>query len=302
MSHFRRANYGRFTSASANEHYQRQLVAPVNKWKKQWVSPSGLAPESSYKICKWVKQKEKAKLAGAIEVDDNTPAIDEDENENEEGEGEDQDMDEDEQDQGEDEEGDGEIDVEAEAEEDAKPSTTNVSIPIVESTSVPSTEGASISASQVVPSVANPAAVESVPNQSEATGEGLADSITAAEPLNSDLPQPVPPQEDQAEEVKEDHEASIPKHATIPSNAIEISNVAPSSTEVGLGTIATSEPTFEIESRAAEDVSEEKMEIEKPTPKEVEDDDKGLIHGEMDAPVQALEVEGGDVPKEVEKE
>ncbi|ORX37978.1 hypothetical protein BD324DRAFT_411914 [Kockovaella imperatae] len=49
MSHFRR-NQGRFSANTASEAYQRQLATPVHKWKKAWVSPTGLQPESSYKV------------------------------------------------------------------------------------------------------------------------------------------------------------------------------------------------------------------------------------------------------------
>ncbi|WVW82260.1 hypothetical protein I302_104266 [Kwoniella bestiolae CBS 10118] len=287
MSHFRR-NYGRFTSSSANEHYQRQLTAPVNKWKKQWVTPIGLAPESSYKICKWVKQKEKAKLTGAIEVDDNTPVPDEGDEEegDDQGEGEDQEMEEDDQEQeGDDDEGE----PEGEEEEEAKGTTTVAPTPAPAPISDPATSQANAG---------------DIPK-----AEGIVEATISKEEVITETEKPsteAEPTPIAAEEKEGNHESTIPTHNPIPSNAIELHPIAPSSTETGLGEIATTEPVLELETRPAEDaaIPEEKMDVEETTEEggAAVEEDKGLVHGEMDAPTQALEVEGAEVPREVEKE
>ncbi|WWC86209.1 uncharacterized protein L201_001082 [Kwoniella dendrophila CBS 6074] len=330
MSHFRRSNFGRFTSSNANEHYQRQLTAPVNKWKRQWISPTGLAPESSYKICKWVKQKEKAKLVGAIEIDDNTPIPEGEENEGEEND-EDQEMEEDDQEQGDEEDGEeGDGEGEGEGEEPEKTTTTAAQTPAPESQTQPTTEPTEIDIPAAVSTEDNTAPsstnipTEAVPNTTEpaATTESAQNTETTVAKAVESTTIPteelkevandsqVTPAETKTEPpVEENHEATIPPHNSIPSNAIEMTAVAPTSTESGLGTIATNEPTIELETRPSEDApllatgDEEKMEIEEETvTKQVEEDDKGLVHGEMDAPTKALEIEEADVPKEVEKE
>ncbi|WWD17909.1 hypothetical protein CI109_102354 [Kwoniella shandongensis] len=292
MSHSRRSNFGRFQSNTASESFQRQLTAPVHKWKKQWVSPKGLAPESSYKICKWVKSHEKAKPAGAIsEVgDEETPAPDGDVDVDEEDEGEDGDenMDEDE---GEGEEG-GEGEAEGEGEEDeTKPPTetpapegrTEPPTPL----ETPDTEVAPPSLEPIVSAIAE-TTVEQTPAPAPAT--------TTDEPT---------------------HEAPIPPHTEIPSNAIEITNTTPFHTEAGKADVGSTEPGIEITTRHEEDVvpeavaepvkQDEKMDVEEeaqpPATETPIEKDEGLVMGEMEPPVPALAVEGGDVPpSEVEKE
>ncbi|AFR93976.1 hypothetical protein CNAG_02713 [Cryptococcus neoformans var. grubii H99] len=69
--------FGRFASASTSESHQRQLGAPVSKWKREWVAPEGLPAESSYKIFKWVRTDVKAQFSGIdepSEAADYTPA------------------------------------------------------------------------------------------------------------------------------------------------------------------------------------------------------------------------------------
>ncbi|KAK6905677.1 hypothetical protein I204_05625 [Kwoniella mangroviensis CBS 8886] len=301
MSHFRR-NFGRFTSSSASEHYQRQLTAPVNKWKKQWVTPIGLAPESSYKICKWVKQKEKAKLTGAIEVDDNTPVPEEGEGDEDEdgGEDQDQDMEEDDQDQNEDDGDEGEGEGENEDEEDVKATTTaaqtpapTVTVDTADSTTQTQTQPEPISTTAKEGEEFSTKPTDAAVDAQE---EEVIPPPTTGEKEKESTPAP------EKKEEEENHESTIPTHQTIPSNATEIHPVGPSATESGLGESST-EPLMEMETRPAEDITE-KMDIEEePKEKEkVEEEDKGLVHGEMDAPTRALEVENTEVPKEVEKE
>jgi len=31
------------------------LIARAHKWRKTWVAPNGTQPESTYKVCRWVK-------------------------------------------------------------------------------------------------------------------------------------------------------------------------------------------------------------------------------------------------------
>lgn len=99
----------------------------------------------------------------------------------------------------------------------------------------------------------------------------------------------------------------------LPSNAIELTNVAPAHAEEGRGDLGTAdvgmevhvpdpatrtEPATESPAKGDEDVvmEEEKGEIPVET-------DAGLVHGEMDPPERALAIEGGDhPPAEVEKE
>lgn len=38
---------------------RRQRLLPVPCWEKQWVSPAGAAPGSTYKVMKWVKTDKK---------------------------------------------------------------------------------------------------------------------------------------------------------------------------------------------------------------------------------------------------
>ncbi|WRT64108.1 uncharacterized protein IL334_001037 [Kwoniella shivajii] len=293
---FRRSNFGRFTSSTANESYQRQLTAPVNKWRKQWVSPTGLAPESSYKICKWVKQKEKAKLAGAAEGDDNTPAPEGEENEGDENdEGEDQEMDEDNQG---DEEGEAEGEEgEGEGDGEAVPTATGVAA----QTPVPGM----ISTETDIPTATS----TSVPQPSEPiVGESGPEPVTAKVTETSPTAEQISSEPRATEEIErapgsqpqESHEAPIPPHNPIPSNAIEITSVAPTSTETGLGTIGMSDTSVQLETRHAEDTADEKMDVEEPV--QMEEKDKGLVHGEMEAPTEALEMTEVDETKEVEKE
>ncbi|TXT05018.1 hypothetical protein VHUM_03838 [Vanrija humicola] len=58
MSHGVRRIQGRFTTNTASEAYQRQLLAPVKRWRKGWVAPAGLPEGSTFKVCKWIKLDE----------------------------------------------------------------------------------------------------------------------------------------------------------------------------------------------------------------------------------------------------
>ncbi|WWC99655.1 hypothetical protein V866_006559 [Kwoniella sp. B9012] len=302
MSHFRR-NFGRFTSSSASEHYQRQLTAPVNKWKKQWVTPVGLAPESSYKICKWVKQKEKAKLTGAIEVDDNTPVPEEGEGDEDEDGGEDQEMEEDDQDQDQDQnedegdEGEGEGEGENDDEEDGKATTTSAQTP---APAVTVNTADTTTQSQPQPEPISTTAKEGEESSTKPPDAALNEQEKEVVPTSTTIEKEKESTPASEKEKEENHESIIPAHQTIPSNAIEIHPVGPSATESGLGESST-EPLVEMETRPAEDTTEN-MDIEEEPKEKVEEEDKGLVHGEMDAPTKALEVENTEVPKEVEKE
>ncbi|OCF42493.1 hypothetical protein I317_03738 [Kwoniella heveanensis CBS 569] len=253
MSHFRRSNFGRFQSNTATESYQRQLTTPVNKWKRQWVSPTGLAPESSYKICKWVKIKEKAKLAGAVsdagDGDDVTPAPDGDEAD--EGEGDGEDMDEDDQsdegdeNEGDDDDGDGD---EGKATEDQTPApapatavapATSAHPPDVPPFSSTPAAGLKTGSSET------PAVASEDPSTSVVTTEGETSALPTTA-IDAGQTGGVVPEE-------ESHEAPVPPHHEIPSNAIEVSNVAPQSTESGLATVGTKEEGVEMEMRPAEE-------------------------------------------------
>ncbi|WVF70888.1 hypothetical protein IAT40_005683 [Kwoniella sp. CBS 6097] len=309
MSHFRRSNFGRFQSNTATESYQRQLTTPVNKWKRQWVSPTGLAPESSYKICKWVKIKEKAKLAGAVseagDGDDVTPAPDGDEAD--EGDGED--MDEDEQgDEGDENEGD-------EDEEDGEEGKATE-----DQTPAPATTAAAAAASPVT--APNPPSTDSPATEGIAAHPSVESTVQSSQPTapKRDSTAPavqsteVEKVEDPAKEEgkEESHEAPVPPHHEIPSNAIEITNVGPQSTESGLATVGTTEEGVEIEMRPAEEdvhpqpaQEDEQMDVdEAPATEKVVEEDEGLVMGEMELPADKaeLKVDGSDhPPAEVEK-
>ncbi|WVQ97238.1 hypothetical protein IAU59_004348 [Kwoniella sp. CBS 9459] len=331
MSHFRRSNFGRFQSNTATESYQRQLTAPVNKWKRQWVSPTGLAPESSYKICKWVKIKQKAKLAGAVseagDGDDVTPAPDGDDAD--EGDGED--MDEDDQgDEGDDNEGDEDEEdgEEGKATEDQTPAPSAAAAaasadsganPV--STDTPALETKEASSPKAAPPSANPLGQTDEPT--------LPEGSSAAPPVPSTEEGTV--EETTKDEGKEEsHEAPVPPHHEIPSNAIEVSNVGPQSTESGLATVGTTEEGVEIEMRPAEEAvhaqpvqEDEQMDIDAAPAVEPElavaaegaelpaaraatpvEKDEGLVMGEMELPTDKaeLKVDGGDhPPAEVEQ-
>ncbi|KAK8865905.1 hypothetical protein IAR55_001053 [Kwoniella newhampshirensis] len=285
MSHSRRSNFGRFTSTTASESFQRQLTAPVHKWKKQWVSPKGLAPESSYKICKWVKSQEKAKLVGATsEVgDEETPAPDGDVDVDEEDEGEDGDeiM---EDDEGEGEEGadvEGEGEAEGEGEEDETKPPTETLAP--EGPTEPPTPLETPDHELATPMLAPSSAVAEGGIEAEPVSAIASAPATAADELT--------------------HEATIPPHTDIPSNAMEVTNTSPFHTELGKANLGASEPGVEITTRHAEDAvpettdetkEDERMDVEgEDTPLEK---DEGLVMGEMEPPAPELAVEGGDVP------
>jgi len=98
----------------------------------------------------------------------------------------------------------------------------------------------------------------------------------------------------------------------IPSNAIELTNVAPGHTEEGTGDLGE-EAGMEVHVHESEAVSaadedvvmgeSEGQEAKKDEEKVPVNDDEGLVHGEMEPPVPALAVTEGDhPPPEVEKE
>ncbi|WVR05852.1 hypothetical protein IAU60_002878 [Kwoniella sp. DSM 27419] len=322
MSH-RRSNFGRFQSGAANESFQRQLTAPVNRWKRQWVAPTGLAPESSYKICKWVKINEKAKLAGAISEigDDATPAPDGDNDEGDEGDdndndNEDEGMEEDQEegdgDEGEgegegEEEGEGEGEGEGEAEGEAEAEGEG---------NAEKTAGETKTDASAVPAegaVAAAAAVDTA-DPLETTAEPTVGASVKASAETDGT-------QDEAS-----HEAVIPPHQAIPSNAMDITNVAPQATETGLGEVTNAEGGIEIHTRPAEEavqavteeapVADEAMDVdaaavakEEPVQSEATaapaqaeetplEKDEGLVMGEMEPPAEVAElaVEGGDQP------
>lgn len=100
---------------------------------------------------------------------------------------------------------------------------------------------------------------------------------------------------------------------SIPSNAIEVTNVASGHTEEGTGDLGK-EAGIEIhvhEPETALAVTDEDVAMgkgEEPDVKKGEEDvpvkeDEGLVHGEMEPPIPALEVTEGDhPPAEIEKE
>ncbi|GFZ43133.1 hypothetical protein JCM24511_00852 [Saitozyma sp. JCM 24511] len=252
MAHVRRIG-GRFTTNTASEAYQRQLTAPVHKWKKAWVAPSGLQPESSYKICKWVRIDE-AEDDLADEGDEDVEEGDEAE-EGDEGEGEG--------------EGEGDVDEGGEEGDDAAVTTAKATPALTPAPGATVTEPATpMETDSEMPPPATIVIAEPTPEVTPAPESGLepetvpatatAPAPAALAPEATPTPTPTPgdredavpgeitPAEDSIEEGSEPVVTAIPVEAApapaeelpsheIPSNAIEMSNTAPGSTEVGHG-------------------------------------------------------------------
>lgn len=313
-------------------------VCSVHKWRKVWTAPSGLQPESSYKVCKWVRVDDKVsptetssshqclvRLAntGMQDVDDETNGID--------GEDDDEHEDHDEE--------DGNEDGADEADGEAKPTTTSTPGPV---DTVPATPAAAAVAAQ--PAADAPAVVEETslaPAESakSASVEPVA-SIEVSEPVADTQP---PGVADAAIEVEAQAEPTSPilateeaapappvavhEHTAIPSNAIEVSNTAPGHTEVGtgdLGAEAGIEVTRPTESGASEvpqtnveaapvevgslGQNEDKMDVDEPAVEQGEApvEDAGLVMGELQPPAgqEALGITGEEdaQPKEAEAE
>ncbi|OXG45188.1 hypothetical protein J010_06055 [Cryptococcus neoformans] len=293
--------FGRFASASTSESHQRQLGAPVSKWKREWVAPEGLPAESSYKIFKWVRTDVKAQFSGIdepSEAADYTPAP--------EGQGEDE---------GEvleeDDEGIQEVDDEGEAEDgESKPLVLERSSPQLrvgsDGNSKPQRKPTRSPEAQLIPQ-----SVQQPPDSSHTSPKHAEDIHEASEaPSETVLERNVSQQEESSagpssttDEVT--HNAAIPPHHQIPVNAVEVANIPPNENEVGKGSLGEAERTG-MEVRQAEHgdsamgtrTAEEKMDVDGPVVKE----DEGLVHGEMEPPVPELAVEGVDEPVEVEQE
>ncbi|WVQ85684.1 hypothetical protein IAT38_007850 [Cryptococcus sp. DSM 104549] len=320
--------FGRFQSSTATESHQRQLAAPVHRWKREWVAPTGMAPESSYKVFKWVRTDVKAQFTGgASEAGDYlTPAPEGNGEEEDEEEGGDEDEDEGEgegEDEGEGEgAAEGEGKVEGADEEVAKPEgdvkTAEESVPASTAVVEEPAATATLADAPVAPSPAPPAsstedivvdAVDPVEPAPAATLTPAAPSPAAAltpAAVTPAVPSPAPAITPAAAAVatpdEPSHDAPIPTHSEIPSNAVEVTNVGPEATEMGAGEAAHS-GGVELEGRKEEDgdvVMESKDDVEMSMEEPVEKDE-GLVMGEMEPPVPELAVEGADEPAETEK-
>ncbi|EIW72623.1 hypothetical protein TREMEDRAFT_72822 [Tremella mesenterica DSM 1558] len=200
MSHKRIG--GRFTAASATEAYTRQLTAPVKKWRKAWVPPTGLGPESSFKIYRWVRVD---KLPGAdLEA------------EAEENEDNEEDL-EDNVDEAEDAEGDeGEADLPPPPETGLKPPPINDAL-----------AETNLTAPSASPAPDNINVAEEITPAQDDVIAATQETMLEEPAVNTALPEDPPLQQ----------ETFIPPPSDIgiPPNAIEITNVAPGSAELGNG-------------------------------------------------------------------
>ncbi|KLT39347.1 hypothetical protein CC85DRAFT_198398 [Cutaneotrichosporon oleaginosum] len=70
MSHGVRRIQGRFTTSASSEAYQRQLLAPVKRWRRGWVQPAGLPEGSTYKVCKWQRVDEDDEMDPETDTED----------------------------------------------------------------------------------------------------------------------------------------------------------------------------------------------------------------------------------------
>ncbi|WVN90349.1 uncharacterized protein L203_105585 [Cryptococcus depauperatus CBS 7841] len=258
MSSYRR--FGRFASSTTTESHQRQLAAPVNKWKREWVTPEGLPAESSYKIFKWIQTDVKAQFTGAEMQDYTTPAPDGN------GDDEDEDREVNEDDEGGDDAGDeGAAETEG-AEGEAEGGAVEPPSQLKPQVLAKTEEGTRLSVKQ-------DGFKPEADNQPQTAPATVADSTIEA---------PI-----------------LPSHM-VPSNSVEIHNIAVGSAELGEDDLALQHgvkvemgnPEDEALKVTGYDTH---MEVEEPIEK-----DEGLVMGEMEPPVPAMGIEGQDKPVETE--
>ncbi|ODN84500.1 hypothetical protein L202_00433 [Cryptococcus amylolentus CBS 6039] len=281
----------------------------VNKWKREWVAPEGLPAESSYKVFKWVKSDVKAQFGNdaVYEVRDDTPGQDDDEGD--EGEGQENEDDEDDE--------DGDNGQNGEESQDPAKGEVQAAQGGAETTGVQAPEAPKETESEALPETLSTAA------------EVAAEPQAALAPALAPEPAPVPaadPQSITEPTAEPTHEAPIPPHHEIPSNAVEITNSIPGdSAELGQGDLGlqggvvaerSHEEDGDVEMEGVKEAavkeavqkSGDQMEVDQPatlieekgeTPVEK---DEGLVMGEMEPPVPEIAVEGEDKPTEVEKE
>ena len=294
-------------------------MTSAHKWRKAWVAPHGTQPESTYKVCRWVKiaKDDKVRLSPFLQsrepdmklmekdVEDEAAEDGDEEEEGDEEEGED--------------EGEGEGEGEGEDAEGEEGKTPAVEADVAMGTDTP----------------ANPEPSSSI----GPTPTALASELT---PPSSDAPAPVPvpaaipvgetstaPVEETSSATSLAPALSEPTtieaaHTAIPSNAIEMTNTAPnhvddgnpisSTQEVGIEITKPPSPIPQQEVEAAPTVigslgqNEDKMEVDEPDVEKGEavEEDVGLVMGEMTPPVGEKELEvpvqDGDAVKETEEE
>ena len=241
----------------------------AHKWRKAWVPPTGAQPESSYKICRYVKVAKEVK-----EGEDETNGDDEDEEEGEgEGEGEGE---EEEEEEGEDEEeGDGKVTAAA---------TPAVGTPAGAGDEVALGESVAPTSTPAVPTSSDPApAPETTPPVTIPTSDPPATVEHTAIPSNAiELTNTTP-----------DHVADG-SSATV-QGGIEITQPHPE---------PTSAPVQAPTIVGSLGQNEEKMEIDEPVIEkgEIVEEDAGLVMGEMTPPVgqKELEITERDQVKEAE--
>jgi len=247
----------------------------AHKWRKAWVPPTGAQPESSYKICRYVKVAKEVK-----EGEDETNGDDEDEEEGEgEGEGEGE---EEEEEEGEDEEeGDGKVTAAA-TPAVGTPAGAGNEVALDESVAPTSTPAAPTS-SDPAPASASTPAPETTPPVTIPTSDPPATVEHTAIPSNAiELTNTTP-----------DHVADG-SSATV-QGGIEITQPHPE---------PTSAPVQAPTIVGSLGQNEEKMEIDEPVIEkgEIVEEDAGLVMGEMTPPVgqKELEITERDQVKEAE--
>ncbi|ORY35003.1 hypothetical protein BCR39DRAFT_516018 [Naematelia encephala] len=295
MSHLRRIG-GRFVPNTSSEAYQRQLTAPVHKWKKTWVTPTGLQPESSYKVCRWVRVNDKAVIE-----DDEFIAGPDDEEQGDEG---DEDIEEGEEgangdaeikegDEPEDEDKEGGLGEEGEVKKGGDEQGKGDKIGELGEDGE-AKEGEKVDALE---------AKEQGDGDEKETDDTKMEITTPAPPPAIEET-PNAQATETAEEEAEDPEPTAVADP-IPSNAVEMTNTA-GETEVGTGDLGLSGEGVELTEGVAASVpdqaAEESMQVDE-AETVVPERDEGLVMGEMEAPEKAMEVDapGQEQPPEVEE-
>ncbi|ODO07233.1 hypothetical protein L198_00812 [Cryptococcus wingfieldii CBS 7118] len=294
----------------------------VNKWKREWVAPEGLPAESSYKVFKWVKSDVKAQFGNdaVYEVRDDTPGQDDDEGD--EGEGQENEDDEDDE--------DGDNGQNGEESRDPAKGEVQAAQGGAETTGVQDDTSAQPEGEGDAPEAPKETESEALPETLSTAAEAVAEPQAALAPAPAPEPAPVPaadPQSITEPTAEPTHEAPIPPHHEIPSNAVEITNSIPGdSAQLGQGDLGlqggvvaerSHEEDGDVEMEGVKEAAVEEeavqesgdqMEVDQPatlveekgeTPVEK---DEGLVMGEIEPPVPEIAVEGEDKPTEVEKE
>ncbi|KAL7419408.1 hypothetical protein Q5752_006246 [Cryptotrichosporon argae] len=270
MSYHARRVHGRFTTNTASEAYQRQLFAPVKKWRRGWVTPKGLPEGRTYKICRWVRADDLNEDGTPLDEDDE--GDDDDEGDEDEGEGEGEDGDEGDEGNGDDAE---------DGDDDVPPTATGATATATASAMEAPTPAAATPAPPVV--------ARDAPKSADTPADAGA-ALPAGAPKTQGVEvRAAPPVEEGLGDLGAGGVEVAPVAAPAPAAAIE--------TEPSTGTAASEAAAPEgqgaeaASSGPASTAAEYKMDVDA---LQAVEHDPGLVMGEMAPPVEAMAVDGED--------